>query len=104
VSSFSHDDPFVAPANIRERAEAIEKGDMRMFVSDGQAARIEKRRKEKFERFAALQEFDMVELVNSTLFRYGLDTNVILYVMQKTTACCLLSRSGKRVLAGSRPN
>jgi len=97
VSSFSHDDPFVAPANIRERAEAIEKGEMRMFVSDGQAARIEKRRKEKFERFDALQEFDMVELVD--LLSIYAKSDSMLYVVQKPEA-----ESGKRVLAGSRPN
>jgi len=59
-SFFSHKDPRVAPARIRERADAIEKGDMRILVSDAQAARVEKRLKENVKRLIALQESDMM--------------------------------------------
>jgi len=50
----------VAPARTRERADAIEKGDMRILVSDAQAARVEKRLKANVERLIALQESDMM--------------------------------------------
>lgn len=59
-SSFSHKDPRVAPARTRERADAIEKGDMRILVSDAQAARVEKRLNANVERLIALQESDMI--------------------------------------------